>query len=188
MNEGLRNFDRQIDVCITEAGGRGLRLDLAAVERLVRGDPQSALSYIERQCRLAASQPIYLQTALVVAEAYLVAFADPAAVQRVRERAASLFADDLFDAGWTVYDRVEEAAAEPPERERARQWWRDQPFHRAALCDDCGEPIPRGDGYLTEGRTETLWFGSIMRCGPDLLCRRCFHRPRRLGVTDGQSG
>lgn len=178
MNEGLREFDRQLDSCVAEVAGRGIRIDLAAVERLTRSDPASARSFIERQCRLAASQPAYLQLALAVASAYHTALGDPSLVVRVRERAASLFAEDIFEAGWAVFETAEAAAAEPAERERAREWWRNQPFDRSASCDECCEPISRGDGYLANSRTGKL-FGSEVRLDPLLLCRRCFHQPRR---------
>jgi hypothetical protein len=172
-------FDDKFDACMTEIPDAGIAIDLEKVTELVRSEPQAANTFIQRQCRLAASQPRYLQSALVVAEAYRTLFADDSLVKQVTSRATALFAEEVLDE-FIHLSSPELSRPEPPEREQARQWWHRQPGGFRAICDQCREPLPRGDGYAVAGR-EVNFGASRIDLGEELLCRRCFNHWTRLG-------
>jgi tetratricopeptide (TPR) repeat protein len=173
-NEQLESFQQRLDACMIRVGRGKLSASSDAVRKLVREEPDSARRYIELQCFLATGQPGYLQPALIIAAAYAVEFDDKSLIEMVTRRARELDAEDQLHS--MSYAPTQEAVrAEPPERAKARDWWRAQLRDKLARCAACNEPIRRGHGYLVNRRADHSAPGS-MASRKELICQRCFDR------------
>jgi hypothetical protein len=89
-NEQLRAFTTAFDAVTTRVGGGKLAIDSNALRAVVREHREAAYRYVELHCVMAASQPGYLQTAMIVATACFVEFEDTSLAEMVRARADEL--------------------------------------------------------------------------------------------------
>jgi hypothetical protein len=120
---------------------------------------------------MAASQPGYLQPAMIVASAFHIEFEDDSLVSLVGERAKALNAwEHIKRIGFSA--NLESAQAEPPEREAARQRWKTSQKD-GGMCDECRTLLRRGEGYLVEGRVFFIGDQEI-NVGIEILCQKCF--------------
>jgi hypothetical protein len=95
-SERIRKFTEAIMGCGQRTGRGKVGFDALKVREVVRGDREAAHRYVELHLVLAASQPGYLQPALLVAGAITVEFNDPQPMMSVVERARELGADDAL--------------------------------------------------------------------------------------------
>jgi hypothetical protein len=134
---------------------------------------------------MAASQPGYLQPAIMVAAAYRVEFEDNELMELVTNRARELGAEEhLESVGFAA--STAELQKEPPEREAARQWWKSS-NKKDGMCDSCREPLRRGEGYLIDGRLMMIGEQKI-NLGIEILCQRCFEKYRTDPRDPGGKG
>lgn len=172
-NEDLEKFDRVIRDSFKRIGGGKLAIDTKDVRKAVRSNKAAAHRYVELYCAMAASQPGYLQTAMMVASAYQVEFEDDSLFTMVTDRARKLGAmEHLRSIG--VGPSMEDLTRESAEREAARRWWRSSK-KKEGMCDACRAVLRRGDGYLIDGRLQMLGETKI-NLGIELLCRSCFEK------------
>ncbi len=170
-NEDLDKFDQELRQAMQRIGGGKVAVDSKGVRAAVRNHKAAAYRYVELQCYMAASQPGYLQPALMVAGAYQVEFADDGLMRMVLDKATELDAmDHLNGVGYAP--SMAELPKEPPEREAARQWWKSSE-KQEGKCDSCQAPLRRGEGYLLRGRI--MMIGPMkVNLGDELLCQACF--------------
>jgi hypothetical protein len=169
--ESLKAFSDQFQNAVQRVGGGKVGLDSKLVRAAVRANREAAYRYVELHCRMAASQPGYLQPALIVAGAYQIEFEDDALIKMVKERADALDAHAHLERIGFVPD-MKAATAEPAEREAARAWWRSSD-KKEGICDACRTPLRRGDGYLIDGRLIKIGKGKV-NLGIEILCQTCF--------------
>ena len=93
-NEELRAFITAFDAATTRVGGGKLALDSGALRVAVREHREAAYRYVELHCVMAASQPGYLQPAIIVATACYVEFEDTSLLDMVNARADELNAHE----------------------------------------------------------------------------------------------
>src|SRR5687767_10067502 len=92
-NESMKAFAEKIQNAAQRLGGGKVGLDSNVIRAVVRADKDAAYRYVEVHCMMAASQPGYLQPALIVATAYQIEFGDDVLVKMVNERAGALDAN-----------------------------------------------------------------------------------------------
>jgi hypothetical protein len=174
-NEMLRRFNEAIDKASKRLGDGKVGLDSNAIRAAVRENKEAAYRYVEIHCVMAASQPGYLQPAIIVATAYHIEFQDATLVEMVNARAQELHAGSHLERiGYTPYGTA--PGVEPPERLAAREWWKTSEKNDG-MCDACAAPLRRGDGFLLNGRL--MFFGkSKMNMGSEILCESCFDKYR----------
>ena len=174
-NEEIDRFDRAIRSAIKRLGGGKVGIEADALRDVVRPHKDAAYRYVEIYCKMAASQPGYLQMAMVVAGAYQVEFKDDTLATMVMARARQLGAMEHLKAiGFAPNE--DELGKEPPEREAARQWWRST-SRSDGMCDLCRHPLRRGDGYLLDGRLTMIGKMKVNN-GVEILCKSCFEEHR----------
>jgi CHAT domain-containing protein/tetratricopeptide (TPR) repeat protein len=88
--EDFARFVEQFDACYERIGGGKLRVEADRVRALVRELPGAARGFVEIHCVMAASQPGFLQPAMVVAAAFLAEFDDRTPLEMVEENARTL--------------------------------------------------------------------------------------------------
>lgn len=169
----LAAFEKALEE-ITKHGPAGLQIPLDELGKIVANAPDDARLFVARRCRMAASQPGHLEIAAVVGRLFFEHFGDNSLLEQVVKKAKRLDAIDVL-ASVAIADD----AAEPPQRARARDFWATRISTEPALCDQCGEVLARGDGYLESGRIDRK-LGIDINFGDELVCERCF-RLRRTG-------
>jgi len=118
--QDFEKFFRELQKLFQRVGGGKVGVDIDSVRSVVRSNKAAAYHYVEFQCIAAASQPGYLQPAIIVAGAYQVEFDDETLVELVLKRAKELNAmEHLESMGFA--SNMAELKMEPPERETARQ-------------------------------------------------------------------
>ncbi|MFF7358297.1 hypothetical protein ACFZA1_37570 [Streptomyces filipinensis] len=179
INEQVRRFSEEIDQCVVHRPDGQVQVDLGAIASLVRNDGDVAHRQIELYCAYAAGSPSYLKTAALLAVACAVELGDPKPLRRVEDRAVFLGAEDV------LLDLEQEVGLQQdcPSRQAAVAWWAAQPDGTVAVCDGCGDGLPRGDGYVLDS-SRWLFGGLQVDLGEVLLCSRCYLRKRR-GGSDG---
>jgi hypothetical protein len=171
--QDLEKFNQELRKAFQRVGGGKIAIDSNLVRVAVRSNKAAAYRYVELHCHMAASQPGYLQPAMMVATAYQVEFKDETLVDLVMKRAQELNAmEHLESIGFAP--SMAELRKEPPEREAARQWWKSSQKNDA-MCDSCRTPLRRGEGYLLDGRL-TMIGESIINHGTEILCPKCFQK------------
>ncbi|MGH8497350.1 MAG: hypothetical protein ACRERV_00830 [Methylococcales bacterium] len=99
--QDLTKFDQELRKAFQRVGGGKIGADSNSVRAAVRANKAAAYRYIELHCQMAASQPGYLQPAMMVAAAYQVEFNDETLVELVLKRAKELNAmGDLESMGF----------------------------------------------------------------------------------------
>jgi hypothetical protein len=175
-NEELRRFDEKLKACQRRIGGGKVAMDSDALRKAIRLHKEAAYRYVEIHCAMAASQPGYLQPAMIVASGFQVEFDDASLVSMVGERAKALNAwEHIKRIG--ISPDMESAQGEPPEKEAARQWWKNSPKD-SGMCDECRAPLRRGEGYLVDGRVLVIGEQKV-NVGLELLCQTCFDTGKR---------
>lgn len=70
-----------------------------------------------------------------------------------------------------------------PEAAAAAEWWH-RTKKESALCDDCSEPLKKGQGYVVTGTVFQLDDGhQVVDPSPSLVCESCFRRRNEAGQT-----
>jgi hypothetical protein len=171
---GKREFiDAFAALLSSQADGRQ-GLDLQQLDALVRRDTAAALEGVEHYLHQAWSVQTYLQPAYMIAATLATATNDRSVVQRVVDQAQSMGAAHVLRR-LTIVPPGQVPSENAPERIKAREWWQQQPHGATGVCDECSEPLVRGDGFLVAGRPRDLG-GLLLNLGDDLLCRVCFER------------
>lgn len=170
-NDELKEFDKGFHSSLKRLGDGKVAIDSNLVRQLVRQYPKAASRYVEMHCVMAQSQPGYLQPALIVAGAYQIEFNDDCLMEMVTSKADKLGAEDDLKGVQFMRD-IESFSKETPEREAAREWWR-RTGREDGRCDNCAEPIRRGQGYLIKGR-RMMMGDRILEMGEELICSGCY--------------
>lgn len=88
--QDLEKFDQLLRKAYKRVGGGKVAFDSDSVRAAVRSNKAAAYRYVELHCHMAASQPGYLQPAIMIATAYHVEFNDETLVDLVMKRAREL--------------------------------------------------------------------------------------------------
>jgi hypothetical protein len=96
--EELTTFLRKLQETYQRVGGGKVGVDADSVRALVRSNKSAAYRYVQLQCIAAASQPGYLQPAMIIATAYQVEFGDETLVELVLKRAKDLNAMEHLES------------------------------------------------------------------------------------------
>jgi hypothetical protein len=167
MADEFELFNSEFETCVRRIGGGKIGFDIDCLRALVRKYRLGAERWVQVHLMAAASQPGYLQPAVIVAGAIQVEFGDDSLYRQVVERANELGTDTL-----TRITRV----AEPGKarRDAAREWWK-RTQKQTAMCDGCGDGLKPDEGYLISGRRVVLGDKTVNLC-EELLCEQCFER------------
>jgi hypothetical protein len=170
-DEAIRAFSEGIEKCTNKIGGGKVGIDSACLRVLIRNNRDAAYRYVELHCLMAESQPGYLQPAIIVASAYQIEFGDDSLYQMVMVKVKELEAEGHIQSiGYAK--SLEEATAEPPERVAAKAWWQ-KSGQTEGRCDNCYQPLRRGEGYLIEGRSMMIG-ATRVDMGEEIICQNCF--------------
>ncbi len=169
--EAICAFSEGIEKCTKRIGGGKVGIDSACLRDLVRNNRDAAYRYVELQCLMAESQPGYLQPAIIVASGYQIEFGDDSLYQMVMVKAKELEAEGHIQSiGFAK--SMEDATAEPPERVAAEAWWQ-KSGQTEGRCDNCSQPLRRGEGYLIKGRSMMIGTTHV-DMGEEIICQNCF--------------
>jgi len=94
----IQEFTEAISSAATRVGNGKVAMDSNKLRELVRRKPDVAKRYVELMCMMAASQPGYLQPALLVAGAYTVEIGDHSLMGQVAQTAEELNATDVLSS------------------------------------------------------------------------------------------
>lgn len=184
--EELIEFVNQLYNATKSVGGGKVALDSTEVRKLIRAHKVAAERYVELQCKMAASQPGYLQSAMLVAAGYQVEFNDDSLLTMVNQYVEELHAEDHM-SGISVMPDKTFLDKEPPERIAARNWWKESGKNEG-ICDSCRAHLQKGEGYMLDGRLVMLG-KSKLNLGKEILCTNCFYQlrnePRDPGDKSG---
>ncbi len=96
--QDFEKFLRELQKLFQRVGGGKASIDFDSVCAVVRSNKAAAYHYVELQCLAAASQPGYLQPAMIVAMAYKMEFNDETLVELVLKRAKELNAMEHLES------------------------------------------------------------------------------------------
>lgn len=176
-NEAVDAFANRLDACMERIGGGKVQVDTGALRALVREEPKTAVRVAEIYCLMGESNPAYFQGAMTIASAYYVEFKDDSVLKLVQERARR-------GGGEEALARIEtEETMIPPEKAKearagAAEWWR-RTGRQEGLCDNCAEPLRRGEGYLVRGPVYQVDMPGGPRtidAGEEIICEQCWRR------------
>ena len=96
--------------------------------------------------------------------------------------------DDKDDEDYKAFNRIANIywnmrKVLKPEAAAAAEWWHSTK-KESALCDDCSEPLKKGQGYMVPGTVFQLDDGcQLVDRSPSLVCESCFRRRNEAGQT-----
>ena len=97
-DKDIQNFTSAISQMAVRTGNGKVAIDSTRVRQLVKKNQDVAERYVELMCIMAASQPGYLQPAMLVAGACLIEFQNSAPLEQVASVAKKLGATDILAA------------------------------------------------------------------------------------------
>ena len=178
-NDAIKKFTNRMNACMKRIGGGRIAMDTGAIKALVRKERETAVRMVEIYCHMAQSNHAYFQGALMIATAYYVEFDDRSLMQMVHKKVKAAGAEDLLKRV-SFLKEMPTPNQESPERTAAKEWWR-KTGRQQGLCDECGKPMLRGEGYLVRGPVlefETPSGSKLIDVGEEIICQNCFQKTK----------
>lgn len=176
-NEAVDAFANRLDACMERIGGGKVRVETGALRALVREGPKTAVRVAEIYCLMGESNPAYFQGAMTIASAYYVEFKDDSVLRLVQERARRGGGEEAL-AGIETEETMIPPEKAKEARDGAAEWWR-RTGRKEGLCDNCAEPLRRGEGYLVRGPVYQVDMPDGPRTidtGEEIICEQCWRR------------
>jgi hypothetical protein len=149
--------------------------DTGELVRLVHRYPAAARRQVDVDLLGGVASPRLLRNALLIASA-IAADGDDRPLHEARERVRDLEAEDEIGAFTFVPDASVPGEVSPA-RAQAIDWWDAHPSRDDARCDNCGRPVPRGEGYIVD--LGSVGIGPLeAELGESLVCVDCYLQDR----------